>query len=621
MDLAQAAALADEYATARRPSASSRRSAASGTTRSRRPRAIPTTACARVAYRALAQFRFRQKLELLRRGLEDESPAVRGSALIALEGLSRAHPGRRQRVPAAPARARRARSERRRAPARDRLLQERHAGARDDPAPRRDRGQRRDRRRGAQDRALGGAVARQEVAREAGDGGAPLVGLIMGSRSDWETMRHAAETLDALGVPYEQRVVSAHRTPDLLFEYAASAEERGLQVIIAGAGGAAHLPGMAAAKTALPVLGVPVESKTLKGMDSLLSIVQMPAGVPVGTLAIGRAGRGQRRAARGGDPRALRRRHPRAARRVPRRADAVRARRARPRRVTVGVRRSRDARRLHRRRAARTDARARRAAARAPRFRFLDPSPDAPAARGGRARRRRLRRRRRPRRARRGSRRRHLRVRERARRAPRARVGAAAAAARARARPGPAGREGALPPARDPDGAVRLARRHRAARAREVAAARLRRQGTAAASSAEEPARRRRARRGGRRLRPRAVGPRRAGARRRDALLAARRERAPRRHPPRLARAGARAPQAEAEELAARLLDELDYVGVLALELFEVGGRLLANEFAPRVHNTGHWTIDGAVDEPVREPPARDPRPAARRHGRACARR
>jgi 5-(carboxyamino)imidazole ribonucleotide mutase len=119
---------------------------------------------------------------------------------------------------------------------------------------------------------------------------APLVGIIMGSRSDWETMHHAAETLDDLGVPYEVRVVSAHRTPDLLFEYAASAEARGLAVIIAGAGGAAHLPGMAAAKTALPVLGVPVESKALKGMDSLLSIVQMPAGIPVGTLAIGRAG-------------------------------------------------------------------------------------------------------------------------------------------------------------------------------------------------------------------------------------------------------------------------------------------------------------------------------------------
>jgi 5-(carboxyamino)imidazole ribonucleotide mutase len=118
----------------------------------------------------------------------------------------------------------------------------------------------------------------------------PLVGLIMGSRSDWETLRHAAETLEALTVPFEVRVVSAHRTPDLLFEYAATAEARGLEVIIAGAGGAAHLPGMTAAKTVLPVLGVPVQSQALNGLDSLLSIVQMPAGIPVGTLAIGRAG-------------------------------------------------------------------------------------------------------------------------------------------------------------------------------------------------------------------------------------------------------------------------------------------------------------------------------------------
>jgi 5-(carboxyamino)imidazole ribonucleotide mutase len=118
----------------------------------------------------------------------------------------------------------------------------------------------------------------------------PLVGIIMGSTSDWETMAHAAETLQSLGVPFEVHVVSAHRTPDLLFEYASTAEARGLEVIIAGAGGAAHLPGMTAAKTTLPVLGVPVESKALKGMDSLLSIVQMPAGIAVGTLAIGRAG-------------------------------------------------------------------------------------------------------------------------------------------------------------------------------------------------------------------------------------------------------------------------------------------------------------------------------------------
>lgn len=116
------------------------------------------------------------------------------------------------------------------------------------------------------------------------------VGIIMGSTSDWETMRHAAETLDELNVPYETKVISAHRTPDLLFEYASGAAARGIKVIVAGAGGAAHLPGMTASKTSLPVFGVPVESKTLKGMDSLLSIVQMPAGVPVGTVAIGRAG-------------------------------------------------------------------------------------------------------------------------------------------------------------------------------------------------------------------------------------------------------------------------------------------------------------------------------------------
>ncbi|MBL8764045.1 MAG: 5-(carboxyamino)imidazole ribonucleotide mutase [Phycisphaerae bacterium] len=118
----------------------------------------------------------------------------------------------------------------------------------------------------------------------------PLVGVVMGSRTDWDTLMHAAETLRELEVPHEARVVSAHRTPDALFEYASSAEGRGLKIIIAGAGGAAHLPGMCASKTTLPVLGVPVESKSLHGMDSLLSIVQMPAGVPVGTLAIGRAG-------------------------------------------------------------------------------------------------------------------------------------------------------------------------------------------------------------------------------------------------------------------------------------------------------------------------------------------
>lgn len=122
------------------------------------------------------------------------------------------------------------------------------------------------------------------------DSSAPRVGIVMGSQSDWQTMRHAAETLADLGVACETRIVSAHRTPDRLYEYARSARARGLQVVIAGAGGAAHLPGMMAALTPLPVLGVPVESKALSGLDSLLSIVQMPAGVPVGTLAIGRAG-------------------------------------------------------------------------------------------------------------------------------------------------------------------------------------------------------------------------------------------------------------------------------------------------------------------------------------------
>ncbi|EFH12583.1 phosphoribosylaminoimidazole carboxylase, catalytic subunit, partial [Pseudoroseomonas cervicalis ATCC 49957] len=141
----------------------------------------------------------------------------------------------------------------------------------------------------------GGAWARpwilcSGVFRVTDNSSAPLVGIIMGSRSDWETMRHAAETLERLGVAHETKVVSAHRTPQRLYDYAQQAAGRGLRAIIAGAGGAAHLPGMAAAMTRLPVLGVPVESHALKGMDSLLSIVQMPAGIPVGTLAIGRAG-------------------------------------------------------------------------------------------------------------------------------------------------------------------------------------------------------------------------------------------------------------------------------------------------------------------------------------------
>jgi 5-(carboxyamino)imidazole ribonucleotide mutase len=133
-------------------------------------------------------------------------------------------------------------------------------------------------------------LARNFLKKSTGKNGKPLVGVIMGSSSDWETMENTANTLRDLGVPFETKVVSAHRTPDLLFAYASGAERRGIEVIIAGAGGAAHLPGMAAAKTVLPVLGVPVESKALKGLDSLLSIAQMPGGIPVGTLAIGKAG-------------------------------------------------------------------------------------------------------------------------------------------------------------------------------------------------------------------------------------------------------------------------------------------------------------------------------------------
>jgi 5-(carboxyamino)imidazole ribonucleotide mutase len=133
-------------------------------------------------------------------------------------------------------------------------------------------------------------MAKNSVQGATVDKSKPLVGVIMGSTSDWETMEHATKTLEELGVPFEVRVISAHRTPDLLFEYASSADQRGLEIIIAAAGGAAHLAGVTAAKTVLPVLGVPMESKSLKGLDSLLSMVQMPGGVPVGTLAVGKPG-------------------------------------------------------------------------------------------------------------------------------------------------------------------------------------------------------------------------------------------------------------------------------------------------------------------------------------------
>jgi 5-(carboxyamino)imidazole ribonucleotide mutase len=142
--------------------------------------------------------------------------------------------------------------------------------------------------KGAEARAAGREKDREDAERE--DLAPPVVAVVMGSASDWETMRHAAEMLESFGVPHECLIVSAHRTPQWMSEFAAGAEERGLEVIIAGAGGAAHLPGMVAAQTTVPVLGVPVESRSLRGMDSLLSIVQMPAGIPVGTLAIGQAG-------------------------------------------------------------------------------------------------------------------------------------------------------------------------------------------------------------------------------------------------------------------------------------------------------------------------------------------
>ena len=238
------------------------------------------------AYRAIAQFRFRQKLELLRRGLEDESPAARGSALIALEGLSRDHPGDvnafrpllhelAARDPNAAVRT-----------ARRDLPEERDAAARHPPDPRGDRGVRRRGSRAPQDgprrprraqEALGGAVSELAVA------------VVMGSRSDWEVMEHCVATLRQLEIPHEVRVLSAHRTPDALEAFLADAEERGARVFVAAAGGAAHLAGVVASKTLKPVLGVPMGT-ALGGIDSLLSTVQMPAGVPVGTLAIGRAG-------------------------------------------------------------------------------------------------------------------------------------------------------------------------------------------------------------------------------------------------------------------------------------------------------------------------------------------
>ena len=416
----------------------------------------------------------------------------------------------------------------------------------------------------------------------------PLVGVIMGSQSDWETMRHAVETLERLDVPHEHRVVSAHRTPDLLFEYASSAEERGLQVLIAGAGGAAHLPGMAAAKTTLPVLGVPVESKTLKGMDSLLSIVQMPAGVPVGTLAIGRAGA----------------------------VNAALLAAAIVARFDEGVRE-----RLGRFRAEQTESVL---AAADPStyglsftvvvgvigggqlgrmlglagiplglsFRFLDPAPDAPAGAVG-----------------------ELLVGAYddvdllARLADGADVVTyefenvpVEAARRVGAVPGPA----ALEAAQDRLAEKRLFRRLGIPTARiddEVEAfpallktRRLGYDGKGQHLVDERPG-----------PNPDHVLEELVAFDRELSLIAVRAPDGETRFYPlvenvhedgilRSSRAPAvDAPQALAEDYAGRVLEELDYVGVLALELFEADGDLLANELAPRVHNTGHWTIEGAV--------------------------
>ena len=424
----------------------------------------------------------------------------------------------------------------------------------------------------------------------------------MGSRSDWETMRHAAETLEALEVPFEQRVVSAHRTPDLLFEYAGSAEERGLQVLIAGAGGAAHLPGMAAAKTALPVLGVPVESKTLKGMDSLLSIVQMPAGMPVGTLAIGRAGAVNAALLAAAIVARSRRGHPRAARALPRGADRVVLASPDPAACVI-ARRCIGGGQLGRMLAL----------AGIPlglSFRFLDPSPDAPAAEvgellvgayddpelldrladGAAA-------------SRTSSRTSRSRRRERVGAMPGA---AALEAAQDRLVEKQLFRRLGIPTPQlddevdgvpgDPEDAPARLRRQGAAPGRDMAA------GQTPDDVLEElvPF--------DRELSLIAV----RGRRRRDALLPAGRERPSRRDPAASRAPAADAPQAEAEAYARALLDALGYVGVLALELFDVGGQPARERV--RAAGPQHRPLDdrGRRDEPVREPPARDPRPAAR---------
>ena len=443
----------------------------------------------------------------------------------------------------------------------------------------------------------------------------PLVGIIMGSRSDWETMRHAAETLDELGVAHETKVVSAHRTPKRLYDYAAfGASERGLKVIIAGAGGAAHLPGMTASMTRLPVLGVPVESQALKGMDSLLSIVQMPAGVPVGTLAIGKAGAINAGAARRGDPRQRRRRAGRPARRLAREADGFGApKRPNDRRAGLDHRH-------HRRRPARPDAGDRRGPARL-QMPHLRPARAAAARRTSR----------RASRAPRSTttrrceqfaaagRRRHLRVREFAGRAARRCSATSFGPAPARwpsprtgrrrssssRAPAPASRRGARSPAsttsraRSPSSACRWCSRPAAT----AMTARARR-GSAQPDDARQALGRDRRRAGGRRGRESISTPNfrccsragptaatRSGTARRttidDGIL--RRSTVP-------AAAPAVAGQVdEASAAALRIAEALDHVGVLTVEFFAGADGPLVNEIAPRVHNSGHWTIEGAV--------------------------
>ena len=443
---------------------------------------------------------------------------------------------------------------------------------------------------------------------------APLVGIIMGSRSDWETMRHAAETLDALGVAHETKVVSAHRTPDRLYDYAKGAAGRGLKVIVAGAGGAAHLPGMAASMTRLPVLGVPVETKALAGLDSLLSIAQMPAGIPVGTLAIGKAGAVNAGLLAAAILATSRRGARRPARSLAQGADRQRRRKAGmivPPGSTIGIVGGGQLGRML----------ALAAAQLGYRCHVYAPDADSVAGRGrGRIHAGRVRRRGRADPVRRRGRRRHLRVREHP-------DGAASRARRNRA--GSIRRSTRWRPPRTGSSEKEFVQRHGGrpapfARGRRQSGARRRARARSAPRPSSRPAASAmtaRARCGStRRARPRAPGTTCAarpasskpwsgstpnsrscsaaaatarwshGRRRATATRAA--SSSPRACPPapELRRRGRR----RAKTLARRVADALDHVGVLAMEFFALGGEAVFNEMAPRVHNSGHWTIEGA---------------------------